>query len=265
MAFQHIKLALKDNIALLTLSHPEVLNAVSLQMICELNQVMGEIEGPSAGARCLLITGEGRGFCAGANLTDVATRIDGDVDIDAGEVLEKWYNPFFLRLRDLNMPIVTSVNGPAAGMGMSLALMGDMVLAARSTFFLQAFRHIGMIPDCGVTFILPRLIGWSRAKELSLMGERISAEKALAWGMISRVYDDDRLMPEAWNLAQELATGPTRALSFIRQAYWKSIENTYEEQLSVECAYQKEAKKTEDFKEGMSAFLQKRPAQFKGR
>jgi 2-(1,2-epoxy-1,2-dihydrophenyl)acetyl-CoA isomerase len=265
MGYERIKLTFTDNIALLTLNHPEALNAVSMLMIRELNQVMDEIEDPMAGARCLLITGEGRGFCAGANLTDTEARMGSDGGLDAGEALERWYNPFFLRLRDLGMPIVTAVNGPAAGVGMSLALMGDMVLAARSAFFLQAFRRIGLVPDGGATFVLPRLIGWSRAMELSLLGERLPAEKALEWGMINRVYDDDRLMPEAWNLARELAAGPTQALGLIRQAYWKSKDSTYEEQLAMERDSQRAAGQTEDFKEGVLAFLEKRPARFKGR
>jgi len=233
MQYQRIKIEFKNSIALLTLNHPEALNAVSLQMIRELNRVMDEIEDPANGARCLLITGAGRGFCAGANLSDPEKRMGRDRELDMGAGLEKWYNPFLIRLRDLRMPIITAVNGPAAGVGMSLALMGDMVLAARSAFFLQAFRRIGLIPDGGATFILPRMVGFSRAMELSLLGERLPAETALEWGMINRVYADDQLMPEAFKLAEALAGGPTEALRLIRQAYWKSIDNTYEGQLNV--------------------------------
>ena len=265
MEYQRIKIEFKNNIGLLTLNHPEALNAVSLQMIRELNRVMDEIEDPSNAARCLLITGAGRGFCAGANLSDPEKGMGRDQELDMGEGLEKWYNPFLLRLRDLRMPIVTAVNGPAAGVGMSLALMGDMVLAARSAFFLQAFRRIGLIPDGGATFMLPRMIGFSRAMELSLLGERLPAEKALEWGMINRIYADDRLMPEAHKLAEELAGGPTQALRLIRQAYWKSSDNTYEEQLKLERTLQRQAGQTQDFKEGVSAFLEKRPAKFQGK
>ncbi len=265
MEYQRIKIEFKNNIALLILNHPEALNAVSLQMIRELNRVLDEIEDPANGARCLLITGEGRGFCAGANLSDPEKRMGGAQGLDLGEGLEKWYNPFLLRLRDLRMPIVTAVNGPAAGVGMSFALMGDIVLAARSAFFLQAFRRIGLIPDGGATFILPRLIGFARAMELSLLGERLPVEKALEWGMINRIYEDDRLMPEAYKLAAELAGGPTEALRLIRQAYWKSIDNTYEEQLRLERTLQKQAGQTNDFREGVSAFLEKRQAKFQGK
>ncbi|MCK4785015.1 MAG: enoyl-CoA hydratase/isomerase [Desulfobacteraceae bacterium] len=264
MTYEQINLDFKDNVALLTLNQPEVLNAISSQMIGELYQVMDEIQDPAVGARCLLITGQGRGFCAGYNMNEAEAHIGSDGVLDEGEVLEKWYNPILLRLRDLGMPIVTAVNGAAAGVGMSLALMGDMVLAARSAFFLQAFRWIGLVPDGGSTFVLPRLIGWSRAMELSLLGERLPAEKALDWGMINRVYDDDQLMPHAWKLAQDLAAGPTKALGLMRRAYWKSVDNSYVEQLHIERVFQKEASQTKDFVEGVSAFLAKREARFTG-
>lgn len=265
MEYQRIRIEFKNSIARLTLNHPETLNAVSLQMIRELNAVLDEIEDPFNDARCLLITGQGRGFCAGANLSDPEKDMGSDTRPDLGAGLEKWYNPFLLRLRDLPMPIITAVNGPAAGVGMSFALMGDLVLAARSAFFLQAFRRIGLIPDGGATFILPRMIGFSRAMELSLLGERLPAEKALEWGMINRVYEDDHLMPEALKLAEALASGPTQALSLIRKAYWKSIDNTYETQLKLEGTLQKLAGQTQDFREGVAAFLEKRPAKFKGK
>ena len=265
MDYQEIRLEFKDNLALLTLNNPEALNAISLRMIRELNQVMDEIEPVSNGARCLLITGAGRGFCAGANMSDFQAHMDAKDGLDAGLVLEKWYNPFFIRLRDLRMPIITAVNGPAAGVGMSLALMGDMVLSAESAFFLQAFRRIGLIPDGGATYILPRMIGFSRAMELSLLGERLSAEKALEWGLINRLYPDDRLMPEALALAGELAAGPTEGLRMIRQAYWRSVDNSYEEQLNVERDLQRLAGRTHDFLEGVTSFLEKRPAKFEGR
>ena len=264
MEYQRIRIEFKDRIALLTLNHPEALNAVSLQMIRELNAVLDEIEDPARDARCLLITGQGRGFCAGANLSDPEKDMGDDSQPDLGAGLEKWYNPFLLRLRDLPMPIVTAVNGPAAGVGMSFAFMGDLILAARSAFFLQAFRRIGLIPDGGATFILPRMIGFSRAMELSLLGERLSAEKALEWGMINRVYEDDELMSAALKLAEALAAGPTEALRLIRQAYWKSFDNTYEAQLKLERLFQKQAGRTHDFREGVEAFLEKRPAKFKG-
>ncbi|MBW1789196.1 MAG: enoyl-CoA hydratase/isomerase [Deltaproteobacteria bacterium] len=266
MEYKRLRLEFKDDIAILTLYHPEVLNAISLLMIRELNQAVEEIEDPANGARCLLMTGAGRGFSAGANLSDTEARLSrADRKMDAGEALTKYYNPFFIRLKKLKMPFVTAVNGPAAGVGMSLAIMGDLVLAARSSFFLQAFRHIGLIPDGGATYILPRLVGFSRAMELSLLGEKLPAEKALEWGLINRVYDDEELMPRALELCRELAQGPTEALRLIRKAYWNSIDNTYEQQLGLEGMLQKQAGRTEDFMEGVSAFLDKRPADFKGK
>jgi 2-(1,2-epoxy-1,2-dihydrophenyl)acetyl-CoA isomerase len=148
---------------------------------------------------------------------------------------------------------------------MSFALMGDLVLSARSAYFLQAFRRIGLVPDGGATYLLPRLIGRARAMELSLLGERLPAQTALEWGMINRVYDDGDLMPEALKLARELASGPTVSLHLIRKLYWNSWENSYVEQLLLERVLQKEAGLTEDSVEGVTAFFQKRPAQFKGR
>jgi 2-(1,2-epoxy-1,2-dihydrophenyl)acetyl-CoA isomerase len=168
------------------------------------------------------------------------------------------------RLRDLPCPIVTAVNGPAAGAGMSLALMGDLVLCARSAYFLQAFRRIGLVPDCGSTSLLPRLIGRARAIELSLLGERLSAETALAWGLVNRVLDDEALLPETQRPARDLAEGPTVALGLIRRLYWESPENSYEQQLDHECRMQRVAGNTEDFQEGVRAFLEKRPARFVG-
>lgn len=258
MGYQCLKIEYRKNVALLTLNHPEALNAVSLQMIRELNAVVDDIEDPVNDAHCLLITGEGRGFCAGADLADAEARSQGLADMDLGESLEKYYNPFFIRLRDLSMPIVTAVNGPAAGVGMSLALMGDMVLAARSAFFLQAFRWIGLVPDGGATYILPRRIGFARAMELSLLGERLYADKALEWGLINRVYEDDQLISEALKLAGELAGGPREALRMIRRIYWKSMDSGYMDQLDTEKDFQRKMGRTGDFMEGVTAFLEKR-------
>ncbi|MGB3866344.1 MAG: enoyl-CoA hydratase/isomerase, partial [Xanthobacteraceae bacterium] len=183
----------------------------------------------------------------------------------AGATLETAFHPLLRRLRYLHCPIVTVVNGPAAGAGMSFALMGDMILCARSAYFLQAFRRIGLVPDCGSTWLLPRLVGKARAVELSLMGEKLPAEKALEWGLVNRVYDDAALKGETMKLAHELAAGPTMALTMIRRLYWDSPENSYEQQLDLECQLQRVAGATEDFREGVTAFLEKRPADFKGR
>jgi 2-(1,2-epoxy-1,2-dihydrophenyl)acetyl-CoA isomerase len=262
MELNRAKLDIEGNVGLLTLNHPEVMNAVSAEMLGGLMKALDQVEDPSSGVRCLVMTGAGRGFCAGANLQPAPTSSGGSTD--AGGVLETLYHPFLRRLRELPMPFVTAVNGAAAGVGMSFALMGDLVLCARSAYFLQAFRRIGLVPDGGSTWILPRLIGRARAMELSLMGDRLPAEKALEWGLVNRVLDDSQLMEKTKELASELANGPTVALSLIRRLYWESPENSYEEQLNLERQMQRKAGNSADFREGVRAFLEKRPAKFKG-
>jgi 2-(1,2-epoxy-1,2-dihydrophenyl)acetyl-CoA isomerase len=264
MAYQKVQLGIADNVAVLTLNHPETLNAVSVQMLRDLTAALTEIEDPSTGARCLILTGAGRGFCAGAHLAD-PERDRNSGEPKAGSVLEKWYHPIFLRLRDLRMPIITAVNGPAAGVGMSLAMMGDIVIAARSAYFLQAFRRIGLIPDGGSTFLLPRKVGWSRAMELSMLAERLPAEKALEWGLVNRVVDNGQALKAGLEIGRELAAGPTVSMALIRKAYWQSFNNTYEQQLHLESELQTEAGRTEDFVEGVTAFFEKRSPDFKGR
>ncbi len=210
--------------------------------------------------RCLVITGAGRAFCTGANLQGRNTQKPGKSN--AGAALETAFHPFLRRLRNLHCPIVTSVNGAAAGAWHELRPMGDMILCARSAYFLQAFRRIGLVPDCGSTWLLPRLIGRARSVELSLMGERLPAEKALEWGLVNRVDDDAALWEETMKLARDLANGPTVALSLIRKLYWESPDNSFEDQLNLEFELQRQAGATEDFREGVTAFLEKRPAKF---
>ena len=262
MDFERVKLDIDGNVAKMTLNHPEVMNAVSPEMLGGLMGAMDEVENKANGIRCLIITGEGRGFCTGANLQGRGDN-SGKAP-DAGSALETLYHPFLRRLRNLKMPIITAVNGPAAGVGMSFALMGDMVLCARSSYFLQAFRRIGLVPDGGSTWLLPRLVGKARAMELSLLGEKLPAETALEWGLVNRVYDDEKLMDETMTLAKDLANGPTRSLAGIRQLYWESTDNTYEEQLNLERQLQRDMGYSADFREGVIAFLKKRPAEFKG-
>ena len=251
MQFKHVTLDFDGQVAILKLDHPEVMNAVSMDMLGGLSEAIDEIDDRRSDVRCLVITGAGRAFCAGANLQGRNNAEPGK-RTNAGAALETAYHPFLRRLRNLHCPIVTSVNGAAAGAGMSFAMMGDMILCARSAYFLQAFRRIGLVPDCG-------------SVELSLMGERLPAEKALEWGLVNRVYDDAALMEETLKLAQELANGPTIALSLIRKLYWESPDNSFEDQLDLEQQFQRVAGAAEDFKEGVSAFLEKRPARFKGR
>lgn len=261
MDFNRVRVEVEGGVALLTLDHPEVMNAISLEMLEGLGEAIDHVEDKAQGVRCLVMTGAGKAFCAGANLQG---RNTGDSKRGAGSVLESHYHPLLRRLRRLHCPIVTAVNGAAAGAGMSVALMGDLVIAGRSAYFLQAFRRIGLVPDAGSTYILPRKIGVARAMELSLLGEKLPAETALQWGLINRVYDDASLISETMALASELANGPTVSLALIRGLYWDSSENTFEEQLDLEFRTQRVAGSTADFKEGVTAFLEKRPANFTG-
>jgi 2-(1,2-epoxy-1,2-dihydrophenyl)acetyl-CoA isomerase len=263
MQFKHCTLEFDGPVAVLRMDHQEVMNAASLDMLAGLVEALDAVHEKRDEVRCVVLTGAGRAFCTGANLQGRNLQQAGRSN--AGAALETGFHPFLRRLRNLHCPLVSAVNGPAAGAGMSFALMGDMILMARSAYFLQAFRRIGLVPDCGSTWLLPRLIGKARSVELSLMGERLSAEKALEWGLVNRVHDDAALMPEAMKLAHELASGPTVALSLIRQLYWESPDNSFEEQLNLEFQSQRSAGATEDFREGIGAFLEKRPAQFKGK
>lgn len=253
-------LAFEGNVAVLKFNHPEVMNAVGRQMLADLADCVGEIK--RSKARALLLTGEGRGFCAGANLQDDAPA-DGK-RAAAGSGLRMTYNPLLISLRELPMPMVTAVNGAAAGVGMSFALMGDIVCASKNAFFLQAFARIGLVPDGGSTFLLPRLAGWGRAMELSMLAERLSAEKAMEWGLVNRLFDDPvALMNGAMELATRLANGP-RSIALIRRLYWATWNNSYEQQLELEAQMQDIAGASTDFAEGVSAFLEKRDAQFTG-
>ncbi len=260
MAYERVSLEFDGNVAVLKFNHPEVLNAIGSQMLGELTRAVKEVANPDNGARCLLLTGEGRGFSSGANLADSS----GAVTQGAGDTLRSGYHPLLLSIRDLQMPVVTAVNGAAAGVGMSFAMMGDIVCASKNAFFMQAFAKIGLIPDGGATFMLPRMIGWGRAMELSLLAERLPAEKAFEWGLVNRLYEDSAaLMDGAMSVARQLANGP-RSLGLIRRAYWDTWTNAYEQQLDLESRLQSEAGRTSDFFEGVSAFLEKRDAKFKG-
>ncbi len=260
-----VLLDIADGVAVMTLNHPATLNAFGARMRADMTDALDQVEaGP---VRCLLITGAGRGFCSGANLND-PDRAPRDRNAEArGEVqsdLHAWYNPTFLRLRALKIPVVAAVNGIAAGAGMSLAMSADIKIAARSAAFLQAFARIGLVPDCGASFLLPRLIGVARAMELSLLAEPLAADTALAWGMINAVVDDAALLTTAMAMARRLAAGPA-SLGMIRQLYWQGMENGYAAQLDLEARMQTDAGLTADHAEGVAAFRDKRPACFAGR
>ena len=261
--FKKITLEKKDDIGIMKFNDPDAMNAVSNEMLEGLWDCLNAIEEKNSNIKCLVITGEGRGFCAGANLSGGSDRSNTGRQ-DAGHRLETGYHPILRRLKNLKIPMITAVNGPAAGVGMSFALMGDMILAGKSAFFLQAFRRIGLVPDGGSTWLLPRLIGMARAKELAVLGERLSAEKAFEWGLINRLCEDSELLGETMNLANELSKGPM-SLGLIRKAFWDSFDNSYEEQINLERELQFVAGQSKDFREGVSAFLEKRDAKFTGK
>jgi len=261
--FNKVTLEKIDTTGIMRLNDPDAMNAVSDEMLDGIWSCLNEVEDSKSNIKCLVITGEGRGFCAGANLSGGSDRSNTGRQ-DAGHRLETGYHPILRRIKNLKIPIITSVNGPAAGVGMSLALMGDMILAGKSAFFLQAFRRIGLVPDGGSTWLLPRLIGMARAKELAILGERLSAEKAFEWGLVNRLYEDNELHKETLKLAQELSRGPM-SLGLIRKAFWNSFDNSYEEQINLERELQFTAGQSSDFKEGVTAFLEKRDANFTGK
>lgn len=265
MAYSKIKTSVDGGIGVITLSDPSTLNAAGLDLMDELGRAFEEMKANEA-VRCVVLTGEGRGFCSGANLSgrgEAPANPDPEGP-DMGAGLEKVYNPFVTSLRDFPKPILTAVNGVAAGVGCSLALMGDIIVAAESAYFLQAFRRIGLVPDGGSTYLLPRLIGKARAMEMALLGDKVPARTALEWGLVNRCVADDQLMATSMELAQALATGP-KALSAIRKLMWESLDAEWAAQLHAERMAQKDAGRTEDSREGVLAFLQKRPAEFKGR
>ncbi len=232
-------------------------------MHAELARALDRIEADGA-VRALLLTGAGRAFSAGQDLGDRVMG-EGDAPPDLGDTLDRLYNPLVRRLHRLERPVIAAVNGVAAGAGANLALACDLVLAARSAKFIQAFCRLGLVPDSGGTYVLPRLVGPARAMGLALLGEPLAAEQAAAWGLIWRVVDDERLMPEATTLARQLATQPTRGLGLIKRALNASAANTLDQQLDLERDLQREAGMTEDYREGVRAFLDKRPAVFRGR
>jgi 2-(1,2-epoxy-1,2-dihydrophenyl)acetyl-CoA isomerase len=258
MIYEHVRLEMAPAaVATLTIARPETLNALAAQTVDELRAAVEETGG--SGARCLLLAGEGRGFSSGA---DLAT--GGGLPDDAGAALEKHFNPLIEALFALPIPVVAAVNGPCAGAGCSLALAADIVIAARSAYFLQAFVNIGLIPDAGATWLLPRLAGRARAMEMMMLGERVPADQALEWGMISRVVEDEALAAESAALATRLAQGPTVALGLIRRLAREAGHLPLSDALAAERVAQRAAGETRDFRNAVMAFLQKQPPRFDG-
>lgn len=258
MTYQTIQFALDDGVAKITLNRPDRLNAFTPEMHRELKDALARA---AQDARAVLLTGAGRGFCAGQ---DLSQRRGNDVP-DLGATIHDLYNPLIRAMRALEMPIVAAVNGVAAGAGMSLALASDIALAARSATFLQAFVKVGLVPDSGSTYFLPRLAGIARARALAMLGEKITAEEAASWGLIWKVVDDDQLSAEALRLARHLATQPTRALALIKRAFNATLTNDLDAQLDLERDLQRIAGMTDDYREGVAAFFEKRPPRFVGR
>ena len=246
----------------ITLNRPDKLNAFTPERVRKLSAAFAAAE-TDAAVRCVLVTGAGRGFCAGANLAEggIASRGPG---ADVGATLETHYNPMILRLRALAKPVVCAVNGVAAGAGANFALACDIVLAARSASFIQAFVRIGLVPDAGGSWFLPRLVGSARAMGLAMTGDKLAAEDAERWGLIWKCVDDGQLAGEAGALAASLAAGPTRALALIKREMHATGGNTLAAQLQLERNLQREAGGSSDFREGVAAFLEKRAARFTG-
>ena len=254
-SFDRVTLAGHGKVAVITLDHPPTINALSSTLAGGLEAALDAVLG--GGFRALVLTGAGRGFCSGADMKE----LPGWREEGAGRVLERLYHPLFRSLRDFPMPIVTAVNGPTAGIGMSLALMGDLILAARSAYFLLSFARIGLVPDGGLTWLLPRAIGVTRARELALLAEPLPAEKALEWGLINRLLPDEELQTEALSLARRLADGPA-SLPFTRALF--QDREAHEAQLAREAQAQGRAGQTDDFAEGLKAFHEKREPRFRG-
>lgn len=264
MSYELISYELKGNIAVIAFNDPKTMNACGVDTAQELLHAM---EKAGDEARCTIITGKGRGFCSGANLGKVsgpALSHPGSKP-DAGRPLDTHYNPLIMAIREHPHPVITAVNGAAAGVGCSIGLMGDLVLAAKSAYFLQAFRRIGLVPDGGSTWLLARNVGRVRAMEMALFGEKLPADKAMEWGMVNRVVEDDQLMATALEWAETLASGPTIALAKTRKLIWDATEADFDEALHAERLAQRTAGRTQDFAEGVRAFLEKRPAEFQGK
>jgi len=262
-SFEQIRLHLSGGVATVTLNRPDRLNSFTAKMHAELRKAIDVIRDDAA-IRVMILTGAGRGFCAGQDLGE-RKPATGSEKPDLGKSLETNYHPLVLALRSLDKPVIGAINGVAAGAGASIALACDLVVAAKSASFIQAFCKLGLVPDAGGTYFLTRRLGAPRAMGLALLGERLSAQQAQQWGLIWRCVDDEQLMPEVNQLADMLATGPTRGYARTKQAIYAAEQNALEQQLATESAFQRELGQTDDYAEGVAAFTEKRKPQFSGR
>jgi len=261
MSYDTIMFAVERGIGRLTLNRPDKLNSFNVAMHGEVRQALGQLT--SENARVLVLTGAGRGFCAGQDLSDRAVA-PGAQRVDLGHSIEQYYNPLIRTLQDLPMPVIAAVNGVAAGAGANIALACDLVIAARSANFVQSFSKLGLIPDCGGTWTLPRLVGNARALGLTLLGNKLSAEQAAGWGMIWQMVEDSELESTVDALALQFAAAPTRGLAATKAAIRGGWQRSFAEQLDVERDVQRELGGSADYAEGVAAFTEKRVAQFKG-
>lgn len=265
-SYEKISYELQGDVAIIAFDDAQTMNACGMDTAMEL---LHAFETAGEQARCTILTGKGRGFCSGANLGPSSGGVGSDISHkdakpDAGRSLDAFYNPLINLIREHPHPVISAVNGAAAGVGCSLGLIGDLVLCAESGYFLQAFRRIGLVPDGGSSYMLTRTIGRVRTMEMALLGEKLSAAKALEWGLVNRVVADDKLMDEAMDLAKQLAAGPTIALSLMRKQIWDACDDDLNSSLQAERVHQRTAGRSADFAEGVSAFLEKRSAVFKG-
>jgi 2-(1,2-epoxy-1,2-dihydrophenyl)acetyl-CoA isomerase len=258
MSYQTILYSVSDNVATITLNRPDVMNGLNAQMRADITHAIGRA---SDDARVLVLTGAGRGFCSGQDLGDNTSA----ADLDMERVLKEEYEPMLKAIYDCPIPTVSAVNGAAAGAGANLALAADIVIATKSAFFMQAFARIGLIPDAGGTYWLPRQMGFAKAMGAALFADRISAQQADDWGMIWECVADDDFAATVQERASHLANGPTKSYQLIKQALRGSLDNSLDEQLDVEAKLQGEAGKTRDFLEGVMAFMEKRLPKYEGR
>ena len=261
VSYQNIVFETADGVARLTLNRPERLNSFNTEMHAEVRAALVSLK--DSAARVLVITGAGRGFCAGQDLTDRAVA-PGGAPPDLAASIEKNYKPLVLALRSLPMPVIAAVNGVAAGAGANIALACDLVIAARSASFVQAFSKLGLVPDSGGTWTLPRLVGTARALGLTLLGDKLSAEQAASWGLIWRCVEDDELAAAVEDLARQFAAAPTRGLARTKQAIYEGLSRTLAQQLDIERDYQGELGHSADYAEGVTAFAEKRTPRFSG-
>lgn len=261
-SFENIRLETDAGVATLTLHRPDRLNSFTVAMHEEIQAALGQIR-TDGSTRCLVLTGAGHGFCAGQDLSDRAVA-PGASAKDLGLSIEKYYIPLVLALRKMPLPVIAAVNGVAAGAGANIALACDLVIAARSASFIQSFAKIGLVPDSGGTWLLPKLVGNARALGLGLLGEKLSAEQAQAWGLIWQCVDDAELMPTVKKLAAQLASGPTRGLARTKEAIYAAATQTLEQSLAMERELQRELGQSRDYAEGVAAFMEKRAAKFSG-